>query len=111
MSSAAVVAALPAESIIDLGTGLADDVKALLVAALGAIVMWVIVKNVWATGGAIGATLVAILTGGLILWGAANLDTVTGWFDDQFAMPPAASRVDPPMAWSLVGDMPTPSVI
>ena len=96
---------LPSEGIIDVATGLIGDVTTLLVAAVAALVVWFIVKAVWASGGAIGATVVAILVGGFILWAVANLDTVKGWFDDQLSAAPAIGRTipgeDSALAWGV----------
>ena len=50
---------LPSEGIIDVATGLIGDVTTLLVAAVAALVVWFIVKAVWSSGGAIGATVMA----------------------------------------------------
>lgn len=91
-----LVMALPSEGIIDLGIGLSTDVKELLLAVLSAAVIFIIVKAVWASGGAIGATVVALLSGGLILWGVNNLDVVQGWFGDELnAGAPVSRVVDP----------------
>lgn len=90
-----VAGRLVGDGIIELGTGLAQDVGKLILAALAAIVLWFIAKTVLASGGAVGATVIAILMGGLILWAANNLDTVQGWFGDELD-PGAISRtVDP----------------
>ncbi len=75
---------LPSAGIIDELSSLSSDLTTLLLVVLGTVVIFFIVKTVWASGGAVGAVVVAVLTGAFILWAANNLDTIQGWFNDEF---------------------------
>jgi hypothetical protein len=99
--TARLAARLPAETITETLTGLLNDTKTLLLLAATVVVVWIIVKALWASGGALGATVAALLAGSFMLWAVNNLDFLQDLFDDQFTGASAISRqVDGPPPWA-----------
>lgn len=92
MFSSMMPAVLPAASITDTVTELFGDIEQVLLAAAAAIVVFIVVKNVWQSGGAVGATVMAVLVAGFLLFAINNLDFFEEMFEDELGALPGPGR-------------------